>query len=165
MTKPRLLLYGLLAAAILPICGCGVAPIERGDAVTLGPTEGIAAVVIDTLDDVTQLEVDGTDKGGVELKIPSAPKGVDMYVFAAPAGTYCLANFHYGRILIFMKDQKHGVCFDVIPGKIAYSGNIAPRAFGEGRIITAQNYQWGWFESALNKDYPKLTAAYPVVTP
>jgi hypothetical protein len=165
MIKRRLLLGGISVAVCLLLWGCGSTPIERGGTVTLEPGEGVAAVVMDTLDNVTQISMQGTDKDGTQLKIPSVPAGVHMYVFAAPAGTYCLANFWYGRYLIYMKDHKHGVCFDVIAGKTAYSGNISPRATATGGIITEQIYHWAWFESALEQEHPGLAKIYPVVTP
>lgn len=152
-------------AAAIALAGCGLAPIEKGQPVKLGPNDGIAAVVIDSLDNLDQMMIQGTDKNGITLKISNAPVGLHLYVFVVPAGTYCLSRFSLGFATIEQNDQKHGVCFDVIAGKIAYSGNLAPRAYGQNDLRTDQEYDWKAFEAKLKAEYPDLAARYPIVTP
>jgi hypothetical protein len=145
--------------------GCGSAPIEQGQQVTLGPNEGVAAVVIDTLDVLDQISFDAVGHDAKPLAITNAPKGISLYVFVVPAGTYCSSGFHFGNWAFHSLDPKHGACFDVLAGKIAYSGDIGPRAFSKNDIRTYQNYDWPRFEEMLKKQYPDLAAKYPLVTP
>ena len=150
-------------ATLLP--GCGLAPIEQGQQVSLGPNEGVAAVVIDSLDLLSQISFDAVGHDAKPLAITDAPKGISLYVFVVPAGTYCSSGFHFGNWSFHSIDPHHTGCFDVIAGKIAYSGNIAPRAVGPNDIRTYQNYDWRGFEEMLKKQYPDIAAKYPLVTP
>lgn len=174
MSRIGSLCTGLVSA--ITLVGCGLAPVQKGQTVTLGPNEGIAAVVTDALNVLGQVEIDGTDPKGATMKIPTAPVGVNMYLFVVPAGHYCLASYSVGMSEIAMDDTLHGDCFDVIAGKIAYSGNLAPRAFSEsgtwGRgtlegytVKTLQNFEWDSFQKNLKAEYPAIAAKYPVVTP
>jgi hypothetical protein len=118
-----------------------------------------------SLDPLKQISINSTDKGGQTLKIPYVPAGTTLNVFATPAGTYCVAEYYFQFIRITLNDQKHGVCFDVIPGKIAYSGNITPSADSPNDIETYQTYDWKGFEAKLKSEYPTLAAQYPIVKP
>ena len=171
-------LYPVMAviAVGVSVSGCGTATIEKGQQITLGPNEGIAAVVMDALNPLSQITFEGTDKGGTTIKIPSAPIGVTMYLFAVPAGHYCLSRYAAGMTEITSTDQENGDCFDVVAGKIAYSGNLAPRAFNSSGtwirnqlvgydIRTLQNFEWAAFEKRMQDEYPDLVAKYPIVTP
>jgi hypothetical protein len=165
MKFPRITTVSVFAAASLFLGACGISPIQKNQSIQLEPNEGIAAVVIDALDDLNNISITGTDKNGKTLTISKSPKGVHLYIFKVPAGTYCLNRYYYGFTEIVMNDQEHGDCFDVIAGKIAYSGNFAPRAYDRYRVMTEQNYDWKWFESVIKEEYPNLIAQYPIVTP
>lgn len=157
-----------IAVPALLLAGCGVAglpPIGKGQSPALGPNQGIAAVVVDSLDPLNQIALDPTEGDGPGMDIPTAPAGVHMYIFVMPVGHYCLTSFWFGSTRLHQNDQKHGICFDVLADKIAYSGNIAPRAYGPGDLRTNQNYDWKGFEAALKADYPDLAAKYPIVAP
>lgn len=158
-----------ILAALVGMSGllfaCGLSPVDQGQSVNLGPNEGVAAIAIDSLDVLSQISFDPVDNGGKPLSIMNAPKGVTLYVFVVPAGTYCEAMFHFGKWAFHARDPKHGTCFDVLPGKIAYSGNIAPRAVSARDIRTYQNYDWQGFEAMLKQQYPDIAAKYPLVTP
>lgn len=158
------------------LAGCGLAPIDKRQSVSLGPNEGIAAVVTDSLNTLSQVTIEGTDPNSASMKISMAPVGVSMYLFVVPAGHYCLTQYSVGMSLVEMDDKLHGDCFDVVAGKIAYSGNLAPRAFSssgtwgknglEGyNIKTLQNFEWDAFQKKLKEEYPAVAAKYPVVTP
>lgn len=154
------LAYAVVLAGLL--AGCGLAPVERGQHVTLGPNEGIAAVVMDTLDPLNQIQLWSPTNDGKGMTIPSAPVGVSMYLFVVPAGNYCVASFWFGQRELYLKDRKQGVCFQVVAGKIAYSGNLAPRAYGPDDLRTDQNFEWGAFETKLKAEYPEVAAQYPI---
>ena len=155
-----------LPMAFLAGCGsAGLPPIEKGQTPVLAPNQGVAVVVMDTLDTLNQISVEPTEGDGPSMNIPKTPIGVNMYVFVVPAGHYCLTSFWLGSTRIHQSDEKHGICFDVIAGKTAYSGNIAPRAYGPSDLRTNQNYDWRGFEAAMKADYPDIVAKYPIVTP
>lgn len=176
MRTTRYLCVGAVVISVVLATGCGLAPVQKGQQITLGPNEGIAAVVMDTLNPLTQVTIDGTDPNGATMKIPATPVGVNMYLFVVPAGHYCLSRYAVGMSEVTMDDKLHGDCFDVISGKIAYSGNFAPRAFSNSgtwvgsslqgyTIKTLQNFEWDTFQKELKDQYPDLVAKYPVVTP
>ncbi len=151
---------GLVAALL---AGCGTNPVTPDQDVTLQPGYGIAAVVFDTLDVLNSVTIKSPDRNGTELAVGFVDKGVHLNVYAVPAGTYCLVKFHTAFYKITQDDPTHGVCFDVVAGKVAYSGNLAPRARGQ-TLWTYQNYDWPAFEKMFKEQYPKL-ASYPLVTP
>lgn len=161
----RIVMLGALIgmSALLP--ACGLSPVDQGQPVNLGPDEGVAAIVIDSLDTLSQISFDPVGHDGKTLSIMGAPKGVTLYVFVVPAGTYCVAGFHFGVWSFHASDPKHGTCFDVLAGKIAYSGNVAPRAASGTDIRTYQNYNWPAFKDMLKQQYPDLAVKYPLATP
>lgn len=152
-----------MSVGLVTMVGCGSTdPVHPDQDVTLQPGYGIAAVVFDTLDVLTTVTIKSPDNG-TEVDVGSVGKGMNMYVYAVPAGSYCLTRFDTGFYRYHTNDQTHGVCFDVIAGKVAYSGNLAPRAYLEG-VRTDQNYDWTGFEKVFKQDYPKL-ASLSIVTP
>lgn len=170
MKNSRLMQVVGLAALL---CGCGLAPIDDDQAVTLGPDQGIAAVVLDALNPISQFTIESTDPKGATIKVPSAPIGVSLYLFVVPAGRYCVSRYSVGMTNIRTDSPGHGDCFDVVAGKIAYSGNLAPRAFNSGGtwvrnelvgydIRTLQNFEWPQFEKKLRDEHPVLAAKYPI---
>ena len=158
-------LFGAATIFALFVTGCGLAPVSQGQAITLGPNEGVAAVVMDTLDPLQSIMFQGTDKDGATLRISSVPKGVTLNLFVVPAGHYCLTQFSLGGHELDQNDTEHGVCFDVIAGQTAYSGNLAPRAYGPNNLRTDQNYDWVGIKRKLQADYPEVVAKYALVTP
>src|SRR5574337_334255 len=96
------------------------------------------------------------------IEIQHVEVGVHLFVFVVPPGSYCVTRYSYGNYYITQNDPKHGVCFYVIAGKIAYSGNLAPRGYN-GKVYVDQNYESSAFQKMLKTQYPKL-AIYPVVT-
>lgn len=168
----------LMAVAMLAVllAGCGLAPVDKGQSVSLGPNQGIAAVVLDALNPLVQVTLESSDPKGATLAIPNAPIGVTMYLFVVPAGRYCLSRYSVGMTNVRSDDPGHGDCFDVVAGKVAYSGHLAPRAFNSGGtwvknqlvgydIRTLQNFQWDDFQKMLKDQYPQIAAQYPIATP
>jgi hypothetical protein len=147
----------------LLLTGCATDQVQPDQGITLKPGEGIAAVVFDTLDVLSVVTLKSPDKDGVEIDVGNVGKGVTMFVYAVPAGTYCLTRFTTGFYRFYQDDPTHGICFDVVAGKVAYSGNLAPRAYGHD-TRTDQNYYWPVFEKSFKQEYPKL-AQYAIVTP
>jgi hypothetical protein len=144
------------------LAACGTDQVQPDQDVTLQPGYGIAAVVFDTLDPLNAVSVASRDNKGGQLDIGFVDKGVSLFVYAVPSGSYCLSQFHTGFYRFWTLDP-HDDCFDVVAGKVAYSGNFTPRAYGHS-VRTAQNYDWPAFEKMFKEKYPKL-AHYPIVTP
>jgi hypothetical protein len=163
MTK-RHHLQMTVGLGILLLAGCGgTEPVHPDQEVALQPGDGVAAVVFDTLDSLNSIVIKSPDHKDQELSVGFVDKGIHMLVFEVPAGTYCLSKFHTGFYVFTQKDQTHGICWDVVPGKVAYSGNLAPRAYGQD-VFTGQNYDWAMFKKNFKEQYPKL-ANFPIVTP
>lgn len=162
----RLLGMGLLG-------GCAVLsaqpPITPGQSVQLQPGEGIAALLMDTLDPVTQVLLVSTDGKGPTLDLPSMPAGRTLALFNAPAGDYCLKQFFFGRYHFYSKKLELG-CFRVTAGHISYSGSIKPTAgrdpsTGQDAALIDQEYEPGVFLALLKQQYPQVMAAYPTAGP
>lgn len=152
----------LLAAAVLDQ-GCSLAPVRPGQAVDPGPNQGIAAVVMDSLDELQQVAIDRANGGGESLSIAEVPKGVHLYLFVVSAGDYCFTSFHFGLLYFHPTDMSGRVCFKVTAGKIAYSGNVGPRVFGKDDTRIGRDDRRREFEQKLNAEYPGLAARYPIV--
>lgn len=164
MNVSRSISIPTLAGLLLLLAGCGLDPVQPDQAITLQPGQGIAAVVIDSLDPLNAFYIKSADnESAPAIKIQHVDVGVHLYIFVVPAGSYCVTRFSSGNYSITQDDPKHGVCFYVIAGKIAYSGNLAPRGYN-GKVYVDQNYEWSAFQKMLKDQYPKLVD-YPVVTP
>lgn len=163
----------LLSGSGCLLSGCATlsaqAPIYPGQSVQLQPGEGVAALLMDTLDPVTQVLVVSTDDKGPTLDLPSMPAGRTLALFTAPAGTYCLKQFFYGRYHFRSKKLELG-CFQVSAGHISYSGSIKPTAgrdpaTGEDAALVDQTYEPSVFLALLKQQYPQMMAAYPTAGP
>lgn len=160
----KLIFVPLAAAVFLMLHGCGADAVKPDQVVTLQPGQGIAAVVIDALDPLDNITIKSPDNTNApELVITGVKAGTTMLVYVVPAGRYCVDSFYFDSWRFIQSDLKHGVCFDVIAGEVAYSGNIGPRVYRK-KVWTAQNYDWNAFRKQLSRQYPKL-AGYPIVTP
>ena len=164
MNVSRSLSILILAGLLLSLAGCGLDPVQPDQEIALQPGQGIAAVVIDTLDPLNAFYIKSGDHDSAPvIKIPHVEVGVHLFIFVVPSGSYCVTRFSSGSYYFTADDPKHGACFDVIAGKVAYSGNLSPRGYN-GRVITDQDYNWPAFEKMFKQQYPKL-ALYPIVTP
>lgn len=164
MNTLKLMLVSTAVAVLLMLNGCGVDAVKPGQAVALKPDQGIAAVVIDTLDPLDNITFGSPDDSNApDIVIAGVQPGKTMFVYVVPAATYCVMSFNFGRYRFIAKDLKHGTCFDVIAGKVAYSGNIGPRVYNR-QVLTGQTYNWVAFRKQLKQEYPNLSG-YPVVTP
>jgi hypothetical protein len=155
------------------LAGCAVLssqpPIAPGQSVQLQPGDGIAALVMDTLDPVTQVLLVSTDGEGPTLDLPSMPAGRTLALFEVPTGVYCLKQFSYGEYRFISRKFQLG-CFQVTTGHISYSGSIKPTAgrdpaTGENGAIVDQAYEPAVFLALLKQQYPQVMAAYPTAGP
>ncbi|HEX2667191.1 MAG TPA: hypothetical protein VHP13_02355 [Gammaproteobacteria bacterium] len=159
---------GLVLAGVAALAACSivpVTPIQPGASAHLQPNEGIAAVVMDTLDPVSQIHLIPIDGNGKGLNLPSMPAGKSLALFQVPAGTYCLQEFQFGRWHFFARSGVRLGCFQVPEGRIAYSGNLQPRAGDDDNAYVRQEYSPRQFLATLQSQYPSLAAAYPTAGP
>lgn len=164
MNVSRSITFATMAVLLMSLAGCGLDPVQPDQAITLQSDQGIAAVVIDSLDPLNAIYIKSADNDSAPtIEIQHVDVGIHLFVFVVPPGSYCVTRYSYGNYYITQNDPKHGVCFYVIAGKIAYSGNLAPRGYN-GKVYVDQNYEWSAFQKMLRDQYPKL-AGYPVVTP
>lgn len=161
----------LSAAAVLSGCASvgGQLPIAPGQAVQLQPGEGIAALLMDTYDPVSQVRLESPDDKNPTLVLPSMPAGRALALFEVPAGIYCLKQFNSGRFQFRSRSFDVG-CFHVSAGHISYSGNMVPTddphpTSGAHGALTDQQYQPTVFLALLKQQYPQLMAAYPTAGP
>ncbi|HEY1992262.1 MAG TPA: hypothetical protein VGH71_07350 [Gammaproteobacteria bacterium] len=153
MRTPALLLSSLLLSA----CG-SLAPLAHDGPVHLAPNQGLAALVIDTLDPLTDVEVEPRG-GGRKLMVASVPVGRDVYLFPVPAGTYCMTRFKYSNLSLAGSNGMLG-CFAVRAGQLSYSGTLAPRV-EDGRPVTHQVQDPPGFRILLQQQYPQVAKQFP----
>jgi len=160
-------------AVLALLTGCasvlGQPPISPGQSVRLQPGEGIAALLMDTYDPVTQVRLESPDEKNPVLVLPSMAAGRTLALFAVPAGVYCLKQFNSGRFQFRSRGLDVG-CFQVTAGHISYSGNMVPMddprpTSGAHGAVTDQQYQATAFLDLLKQQYPEMAAAYPTAGP
>jgi hypothetical protein len=149
----------LMGMAALALAGCAsVLPLSRDGPVHLAANQGLAAVVIDTLDPLTDVEVESRSSGP-KLMVTSVPVGRDVYLFPVPAGTYCMTRFKYSTLSLSGPNGVLG-CFAVRAGQLSYSGTLAPRV-EDGRPVTHQVQDPQGFRILLQQQYPEVAKQFP----
>lgn len=159
MHARRMFLSGVLAATLM---GCGVAPVTQDQPPELKPGEGIAAIVIDSLDPLSQIFIVPDNSKGKQLTITSTPPGRTLFLFVAQAGTYCFDQIHFGDY--FFTRNGRGQCFDVTADHISYSGDLTPRV-ENGEVQFNLNNNARAFRQMLQKQFPGIAAKFPIDTP
>ncbi|HEY1771902.1 MAG TPA: hypothetical protein VGH91_01770 [Gammaproteobacteria bacterium] len=147
----RILAAGLLAT----LCACGTEPIQQDQPIVLESGQGLAAVVFDTKDPLTDVVI---QSGDTKLGITSVPIGTNLYMFQVPAGSYCFTGF-YVSSWRFSPTDKRGQCFEVKAGELGYSGALAPRADGGG-VTTHQDMDLGLLRSLMRAHYPIIAKQF-----
>jgi hypothetical protein len=154
--------WGMLALVVVGMAGCGLDPVQPDQDVTLQAGYGIAVVVVDTLDPLNGIYFKpAVNKSAPDIEVTHVTAGVHVLPYLVPAGTYCATRYSYGDY--YFTHDPRATCFDVVAGKVAYSGNVGPRA-KNGSAYLYRNYDWPAFEKMFKEQYPKL-ANYPIVTP
>ena len=147
----------VLSSLLLTACA-GLAPLPHDEPVQLASNRGLAALVIDTLDPLTDVEVQPRS-GGRKLLVASVPVGRDVYLFPVPAGVYCVVRFKYGNLSLAGSNGMLG-CFTVRAGQLSYSGTFAPRV-EDGRPVTHQVQDPQGFRILLQQQYPQVAKQFP----
>ncbi len=140
------------------LCACAVAPLPRDQAVSLGSDQGLAAVMIDTLDPLTQVTFQ-QQGGGAKLIVAAVPAGIGIYLFPTRAGRYCMTRFDFANI-DFAAQEGVQECFQVTAGALSYSGTLAPRV-EDGKPVTHQVMDEQGFRVLLGQRYPDVARQFP----
>lgn len=157
---------GLAFVALLAACS-SLQPIQQDQPILLAKGDGLAAIVMNTMDPVSEVFVRPAASGGTTMEIPSVPVGRTIYLFEVKAGNYCLQQFHFGQIEFFGQGA-NVECFVVPEGQLGYSGDLAPRV-NDRQVYIHQDYDFDSFRTLLQHDYPKIAAQFvpqapPIVT-
>ena len=143
------------------LCGCAIAPLQQDEPVTLARDQGLAAVMIDTLDPLTQV-IFQQPGGGNKLVVAEVPAGIDIYLFPTRAGRYCMTGFHFASFDFSSRGEPE--CFQVSAGQLSYSGTLAPRV-QDGRPVTRQVMDLQGFRVLLAERYPGIARQFPAPPP
>ena len=146
----------MLPSALL--AACAVTPLPQDQAVHFKPGQGLAALMVDTLDPLTEVEV-VSHSGGPKLIVAAVPVGINIYLFPVPAGTYCMTRFRYGSLTLSGTTGALG-CFQVRAGQLGYSGTMAPRV-EDGKPVTHQVQDPQGFRILLAQQYPNVAKQFP----
>ncbi|MBU6422165.1 MAG: hypothetical protein KGL98_10000 [Gammaproteobacteria bacterium] len=153
---------GLIVVVLLTACS-NVQPIQQDQPILLAKGNGLAAVVMNTEDPLTEVFVKPAASGGTTMEIPSVPVGRTIYLFEVKAGNYCLQQFHFGQIEFFGQGADVE-CFVVPEGQLGYSGDLMPRV-NNRQVFIHQDYDFESFRALLHRDYPKVAAQFAPQAP
>ena len=144
-------------SCLMLLCACATAPMPQDQVVTLARDQGLAAVMIDTLDPLTEVTFQQAG-GGRKLVVATVPAGINIYLFPTHVGRYCMTHFHFASF--DFTTQGAPECFQVSAGQLNYSGTLAPRV-EEGRPVTHQVMDWQGFRVLLGERYPTVARQFP----
>jgi hypothetical protein len=144
-----------ITVVMLTLCACGTEPIQQDQPIVLAAGQGLAAVVFDTKDPLTDVVVESSD---TKLGITSVPIGTNLYPFQVPAGSYCFTRFYVGRWSFHALD-KQGQCFEVKAGELGYAGALAPRA-ENGEVMTHQEMDLDVLRKLMRAQYPIIAKQF-----
>lgn len=148
--------FAAAALLLLALAACASAPLAQDQSVTLYPDQGLAAVMIDTLDPLSQVTFQGA---GAKLIVAVVPAGIGLYLFPVRAGRYCMTHFHYANFDFAAEDGAQQ-CFRVKAGQLSYSGTLAPRV-EDGKPVTRQVQDPQGFRVLLEQQYPTVAKQFP----
>lgn len=152
---------GLVAISLAALWGCASTGELADQPVQLKPGQGIAAVVLDAPNRITQIKYLAKSAHGTSFEVPDTQGGPSLYLVPVQAGRYCLRHFRYWRT-VFDAVQDLG-CFTAVAGQITYAGTIVPSPTLSG-AQTEQQFNPLEFEAMLHQQYPVIAGLYPVAT-
>lgn len=152
---------GLIIISIATLWGCAATGELADKPLQLQPGQGIAGIVLDAPNRITQIEYTAKDAKGAGFEVPDTKGGPSLYLVPVQAGRYCLQHFRYWRT-IFDSVQDLG-CFTAVAGQITYAGTIVPSPYLSG-AQTDQQFNPSEFEAMLHQQYPVIAALYPVAS-
>jgi len=152
---------GMTIFSAVLMAGCASTSELTDKPIQLQPDQGIAAIVLDAPNRITQISFVAKDPGGTDFEVPDTQGGPTLYMVPVKAGRYCLKHFRYWRV-IFNSKQDLG-CFTVIAGHITYSGDLVPSPSPMGATLD-QEFIPTTFTDMLHKQYPLLAGMYPAAS-
>ncbi|HEX4300073.1 MAG TPA: hypothetical protein VH327_04315 [Gammaproteobacteria bacterium] len=139
----------LAAVSLAALSACGTEPIQQDQPIVLAAGQGLAAVVFDTKDPLTDVVIESSD---TKLGITNVPVGTNLYMFQVPAGSYCFTKFYVSSWIFHARD-KQGQCFEVKAGELGYGGVLAPRA-ENGEVMTHRDMDLDVLREQMRAHYP-----------
>lgn len=146
-------------AIVMGLTGCAATHELTDTPVTLQPDQGIAAVVLNAPNRITQITFASKDPGGTGFEVPDTQGGPSLYLVPVVAGRYCLKHFRYWRA-VFNSIQDLG-CFTVSAAHITYTGDLIPSQALSGATLD-QQYNPDGFHTLLHQEYPVIANLYPI---
>lgn len=153
--------YCLLVILMAALLGCASTGELANKPVQLQPGEGIAAIVLDAPNRITQIKYEAKDANGGGFEVPDTQGGPSLYLVPVQAGRYCLQHFRYWRT-IFDSVRDLG-CFTAVAGKITYAGTIVPSPNLSG-AQTDQQFNPAQFHAMLHQQYSVVANMYAVAS-
>jgi len=154
---------GMTVVGALIMAGCAATGELADKPVQLQADQGIAAIVLDAPNRITQITFMAKDAGGINFEVPDTRGGPSLYLVPVKAGRYCLKHFRYWRV-IFDAKQDLG-CFTVIAGHITYTGDLVPSpGTFSNDATTDQEFIPTTFADMLHQQYPVLAGRYPMAS-
>ena len=153
--------FGLTMFGALIMAGCASTSELMDKPVLLQADQGIAAIVLDAPNRITQISFIAKDVGGTNFEVPDTQGGPSLYLVPVKAGRYCLRHFRYWRV-IFDAKQDFG-CFTAIAGHITYAGDLVPSPSSMGATLDHE-FIPTTFTDMLHKQYPVLAGRYPIAS-
>lgn len=151
----------LLVILMAALLGCASSSELANKPVQLQSGQGIAGIVLDAPNRITQIKYVATDARGGGFEVPDTQGGPSLYLIPVQAGRYCLQHFRYWRA-IFDSVQDLG-CFTAVAGKITYAGTIVPSPNLSG-AQTDQQFNPAQFHAMLQQQYPVIAGMYVVAS-
>jgi len=143
-------------AALVLLQACTPTAVNPTQPLELGPGEGYAAIQLDLHEPNREL-LFASSVTGQNIQIDNVPAGKSLYLFAVPAGHYCMSMFFIvGEQRIYPHDLK---CFDVLPGKLAFTGYLSPAVI-YGNIEVGQIRDDAAGQAELRKLYPQIATQF-----
>ena len=145
----------------LLMAGCASTSELVDKPIQLQADQGIAAIVLDAPNRITQISFVAKDPGGTDFEVPDTQGGPTLYMVPVEAGRYCLMHFRYWN-MIFKSKQDLG-CFTAIAGHITYAGTLVPSPSPMGATLD-QEFIPTIFADRLHQQYPVLAGMYPLAS-
>ncbi|MDE2090291.1 MAG: hypothetical protein KGJ08_00120 [Gammaproteobacteria bacterium] len=155
--------FGLTVLAALIMAGCASTSELTDKPIQLQPDQGIAAIVLDAPNRITQISFVAKDPGASSFEVPDTQGGPMLYMVPVKAGRYCLMHFRYWKT-IFKSKQDLG-CFTVIAGRITYTGDLIPSGSPlSSEAVLHHEFNFMTFTDRLHKQYPVLASLFPLAS-
>ncbi|QGX39783.1 hypothetical protein [Permianibacter aggregans] len=149
----RMTTNALVMLTLTLLCGCATKELKEQKERSLKGNEGYLALVMDSLDSLHTMHINGTSKGLPNIQISHIPIGRTLKMYKVPEGRYCIERFNVYDLQITYSDD--GFCFFVEQGELNYPGHFVVR-----NPVTSLVAKHRDFIQLLRKDYAQLCSQY-----